>query len=188
VRLERRAFLKQMADLVTTHVKCLDESGVHLGMTRRYGRSVPGERIPEATPDYSGTHYTMIAAVGLTGVSAPWIFEGAMDGLTFVAYVTTQLAPTLQPGDVVILDRLNVHFNAEAKAAVEARGARLVHLSPYSSDFNPIELVWAKVKAALRKAKARTFDALVDALAEVLRAVTEQEARACFAHCGYTVN
>ena len=183
----RRAFRKEMASLAAPHLKCIDESGLNLGMTRRYGRAAPDQRVREATPDYSGTPYTMIAALGLTGISAPWLFEGALNGPAFVTYVCAELAPTLQPGDIVILDHLSVHANAEARAAIEARGARVQFLSPYSSDFNPIEWVWAKVKAALRQAKARTFEALVEALAHALRSISEQDARAFFIHCGYTV-
>jgi transposase len=177
-----------MKDRSVQQFKFCDESGVHLGMTRLYGRAAPGQRVVEGTPDYSGAHYTMVSTLGWNSITAPWIFEGAMTGQAFVTYASLVLAPTLQPGDVVLIDNLSAHKAADAKLAIEERGATLIFLPPYSSDFNPIELCWSKVKAALRKARARSFEALVDALAEALHSVTEQDARGWFSHCGYTVH
>ena len=171
----------------TRQLKFIDESGAHLGMTRLYGRAVPGKRVVEGTPDYSGAHYTMVSTLGWAGIAAPWVFEGAMTRQAFVTYVSRVLAPTLRRGDVVLMDNLSAHKAAEAHGAIEDRGATLIFLPPYSSDFNPIELCWSKVKAALRKARARTFDVLVDALARALRSITEQDAQGWFAHCGYAV-
>ena len=171
-----------------SHVQFLDESGLHLGLTRLYGRAAPGDRVTEGTPDYSGPHYTTIAAIGLRGVSAPWLFEGAMTTLAFETYVQAELAPTLHHGDIVVVDNLSAHKSAEAHRLIAMRGARLEFLPPYSSDFNPIELCWSKVKTALRAAKARTFDALLGALARALRAVSQADIQARFAHCGYTVS
>jgi transposase len=167
------------------HLKFIDEIGLHLGLTRLYGRAAPGERVCEGTPDYSGPHYTSLAALGVQGVSAPWIFEGAMTSLAFETYVQAELAPTLRRGDIVILDNLSAHKSAEARRLIEARGAQLLFLPPYSPDFNPIELCWSKVKAALRAAKARTFKALLKALRQALQSVSRADIRAWFAHCGY---
>jgi transposase len=153
-----------------------------------YGRAKPGERVTEGTPDYSGPHYTTIAAIGLRGVSAPWLFEGAMTTLAFETYVQAELAPTLQRGDIVLADNLSAHKSAEAQRLIAARGARLEFLPPYSSDFNPIELCWSKVKTALRAAKARTFEDLLEALASALRSVSRTDIQAWFAHCGYAVS
>ena len=172
----------------TRQLKFCDESGAHLGMTRLYGRAAPGQRVVEGTPDYSGVHYTMVSTLGWDGIIAPWVFEGAMTGQACVTYASLVLAPTLHSGDIVLIDNLSAHKASEAKQAIEARGARLIFLPPYSSDFNPIELCWSKVKCALRKAKARTFEALVDALAAALHSVTAQEAQDWFSHCGYTVH
>jgi transposase len=177
----------ELSDLLS-HLKFIDEIGLHLGLTRLYGRAAPGERVTEGTPDYSGPHYTTIAAIGLRGVEAPWIFEGAMTTLAFETYVEAELAPTLRHGDIVLADNLSAHKSAEAQRRVIARGARLEFLPPYSSDFNPIELCWSKVKAALRAAKARTFEALLDALASALRSVSRADIQAWFAHCGYAVS
>jgi transposase len=177
----------ELSDLLR-HVKFIDEIGLNLGLTRLYGRAEPGERVTEGTPDYSGPHYTTIAALGLHGVAAPWIFEGAMTTQAFETYVEAQLAPTLRRGDIVLADNLSAHKSAEALRVIDARGARLEFLPPYSSDFNPIELCWSKVKAALRAAKARTFEALLDALASALRSVSRADIRAWFAHCGYALS
>ena len=169
-------------------LKFLDEFGVHLGMTRLFGRAAPGQRVVEATPGNSGTHYTVVAALGMKGVSAPMIIEGAMNQHMFAAYVESELAPALKSGDIVVMDNLSAHKSGKARLFIEARGARLEFLPPYSPDLNPIEKCWSKVKNALRSAKARTFEALLDALCEALRAITPQDAIAWFAHCGYAVN
>ena len=167
------------------HLKFIDESGVHLGLTRLHGRAAPGERVVEATPGESGPHYTVVAALSLEGIEAPWVFEEAMTTIAFETYVETQLAPTLRRGDIVIADNLSSHKSAAARRAIEARGAQLVFLPPYSPDFSPIELAWAKVKQALRAAKARAWEALIDALSVALRAISSDDAWAWFAHCGY---
>ena len=142
-------------------------------------------RVTEGTPDYSGPHYTVVASLGLVGIKAPWVIQGAMNGAAFATYCQHVLGPSLQAGDILILDNLSAHKNAEARASLQARGVRIVNLPPYSADFNPIELCWSKVKQALRSAKARTFDALLDGLNTALRAVLPQDAQAWFAHCGY---
>jgi transposase len=171
----RRVFRQQIvpaAQVAAEHLKFIDESGVNLGLTRLFGRTTPGQRVVEATPGISGPHYTTVAAVVLGGVQAPWLLEGAMDTVSFETYVEQILAPTLEVGDWVLLDNLSVHKGSSVQAAIEARGARVVFLPPYSPDLNPIELCWAKVRTALRAAKARTWDALVDALATALRLVS----------------
>lgn len=156
-----------------------------MGLTRLFGRAAPGERVTEATPGYSGQHYTLVAAVGLTQVSATWVLEGGMTGDAFELYVEQVLAPTLRCGDVVLIDNLNVHKSETAQRLVAARGARLEFLPPYSPDLNPIELCWSKVKAILRKLKARTWDELIEALGMAFASITTADLRAWFAHCGY---
>ena len=163
----------------------LDEFGAHLGMTRTYGRAAPGKRVVEATPDYSGPHYTVVATISLAGVVAPWVFEGAMNGNIFATYAQHELAPSLQADDIVVIDNLSAHKSADAQACLEARGVQVVYLPPYSSDYNPIELCWSKVKQALRSAKARTFDALLEALRTALLSVSPEDVKAWFRHCGY---
>jgi transposase len=181
-------FRKQIVPTAQTlahHLKFIDESGVNLGLTRLFGRATPGQRVVEATPGTSGPHYTVVAAVGLDGVQAPWLLEGTLNTVGFETYVEQILAPTLQAGDWVVLDNLSVHKCSPVRSAIEASGAQVIFLPPYSPDLNPIELCWAKVKTALRAAKARTWDALVDALASALRAVSPDDIQAWFSHCGY---
>jgi transposase len=186
----RRSFRQNIQEplrAIAARLKFIDESGAHLGLTRLFGRAAPGTRVHEATPGYSGKHYTLVAAVGLSEVSATWVLEGAMSREAFEVYVAAVLAPTLQPGDVVLIDNLNVHQSEVAQAQIEARGARLQFLPPYSSDLNPIEQCWAKVKGELRKRKARSFEALVDALNAAFASITPDDLRAWFAHCGYLI-
>jgi transposase len=191
VRRLRNAFAELVSEtLAPRHkdLRFLDESGAHLGLTRLFGRATPGERVVEGTPDTSGPHATMIASLGWDGVQAPWMLEGAMTGAAFATYVEHILAPTLRPGEIVLMDNLSAHKGVIVPALIEARGARLEYLPPYSPDWNPMEECWSKVKTALRTAKARTFDELLDALGDALRAVSPDDAAAWFAHCGYTVN
>jgi transposase len=183
-------FRKQIvpaAQAIAEHLKFIDESGVNLGLTRLCGRAAPGQRVVEATPGTSGPHYTVVAAVGLRGVQAPWLLEGAMNTVSFETYVEQILTPTCKVGDWVLLDNLSVHKGSPVRSAIEARGARVIFLPPYSPDLNPIELCWAKVKTALRAAKARNGDDLVDALATALRSVSPDDVQAWFIHCGYAL-
>lgn len=179
-----------MEDLgkLVKRLKFLDESGAHLGLTRLYGRAVPGQRVVEATPGYSGPHYTLIATLGWQEVTAPWIFEGPINRLAFEAYVCSQLLPTLRRGDILVMDNLSAHTGETIRHLIEAQGVRLEFLPPYSPDFNPIELCWSKVKTALRAAKARTLDALVEAVAEALHSISFTDIQNWFAHCGYTLS
>jgi transposase len=180
-------FVDTLGNLVK-RLKCLDESGVNLGLTRLCARAAPGQRVVEATPGYSGPHYTVVATLGWKEVSAPWIFAGAMNGVAFEAYVRTQLLPTLRRGDIVLLDNLSAHTGQTIRQLIEAQGARVQFWPPYSSDFNPIELCWSKVKAALRRAKARTFDALLETLAQALHSISLTDIQNSFAHCGYALS
>jgi transposase len=179
-------FVETLGRLVK-RLKFIDESGAHLGLTRLCGRAAPGQRIVEATPGYSGPHYTLVATLGWKEVTAPWIFEGAMNRIAFEAYVRSQLLPTLRRGDIVVLDNLSAHTGETLRQLIEARGARVQFLPPYSSDFNPIELCWSKIKTALRAAKARTFDALLEALTKALRSISLTDIQEWFAHCGYAL-
>jgi transposase len=180
-------FVESLGTLVK-RLKFIDESGAHVGLTRLCARAAPGQRIVEATPGYSGPHYTLVATLGWKEVTAPWILEGAMDRVAFEAYVRSQLLPTLRRGDIVVLDNLSAHTGEAIRQLIEAQGARVQFLPPYSSDFNPIELCWSKIKTALRAAKARTFDALIEALAKALRSISLTDIQAWFAHCGYALS
>lgn len=129
----------------------------------------------------------MLLALGATGVRAPAVFDGPIDNPTFLAYVEQVLVPTLQPGDVVVLDNLVVHKQPAVQHAIERAGAHLRFLPPYSPDFNPIELAFAKLKAFLRAARPRNFDQVVDLVATALGLFTPQECANFVRHCGYRV-
>jgi transposase len=169
-------------------LKFIDEAGATLAMTRLYGRARPGERVVDSVPQNYGLSQTMLACLSLGGVSAPWVIEGAVDGEVFLTWVREVLGPTLQPGDVVVMDNLAAHKVVGVEQSITARGARLIYLSPYSPDFNPIERCWSKIKTYLRKAKARTIETLIGAIKQALATISESDALAWFAHCGYTVH
>ena len=156
-------------------------------MTRRYGRAVPGARVLEALPSDYGSNYTLIAAISLQGLQAPWVLEGALNGASFQVYLDQVLGPTLEAGDILLMDNLSSHKVAGVAALVEKRGARVEYLSPYSPDYNPIEKCWSKIKTYLRRAKARTYDALMQAIQEALQTITESDICAWFEYCGYSL-
>ncbi|MFN2456387.1 MAG: IS630 family transposase [Pyrinomonadaceae bacterium] len=184
----RAEWRERAVNLLVTRLKFLDESGSNLALTRLFGRAAPGQRVAEGVPQNYGENVTMLAAIGMGGVSAPMTVNGAVDGEVFLAYVREMLVPTLREGDIVVMDNLSAHRVAGVAEAIEAKGARVEYLPPYSPDFNPIEQCWSKIKTALRAAKARTREALEAALKEALLTITEADVRAWFAHCGYPVH
>jgi transposase len=163
----------------------IDESGAKTNMARRYGRGPRGARVVDAAPAGHWATTTMVCAIAADGPRAPFVLEGALDADAFAVYCERVLAPALRPGDVVVLDNLGPHKDARARAAIEAAGAAVLFLPPYSPDLNPIENMWSKVKALLRKAAARTFEALLAAIKDALAAVTSADCRGFFRHCGY---
>lgn len=165
----------------------LDESGVTTQMTRSHGRAPRGERIAEATPHRRWEVVTTLGALSLRGLQAAMTVAAPTDGDIFLAYVGQVLAPSLRPGDVVVLDNLGAHKVSGIAAAVEAAGARLLYLPPYSPDLNPIEQAWSKFKQNLRSAKARSADALDQAIHDALAAITADNATGWFRHCGYAL-
>jgi transposase len=154
-------------------------------MARLRGRAPRGERCRAAVPHGHWKTTTFTAGLRLDGLVAPWLLDGPMDGGAFLVYVRRVLAPTLAPGDIVVMDNLPAHKVAGVRQAIEAQGALLLYLPPYSPDFNPIELAFAKLKALLRKAAARTIDDLWTAVADCLNAFTAAECINYFAHAGY---
>ena len=163
----------------------LDESGVNTAMFRRYGRCRRGERLVDAVPAGHRQSDTLLAAVRLDGVVALMVLDGSVTGESFVEYVRPSLVPELRPGDIVVMDNLPAHKGAAVEAEIDRAGCRLAYLPPYSPDWNPIEPMWSKVKSAVRRAAARTFDALVDAVGDALRSVTIEDCEGYFEHCGY---
>jgi len=165
----------------------VDESGATTEMTRRYGRAPCGERAREATPAGHWRTLTLLGAMTTEGLLATMTIESPTDGDVFVAYLDQVLCPRLQPGHIVVMDNLAAHKVAGVRERIEAAGAQLLYLPPYSPDFNPIEKCWGKVKQSLRSAKARTLEALEAAVGEALTTITPQNASAWFRHCEYGI-
>ena len=163
----------------------LDESGAVTSLTRTHGRCESGGRCVGLTPQGHWKVLTAVAAVRLTGLAAPFTVDCPMDGEVFDIYVQRVLIPTLKAGDVVVMDNLSAHKRPGVRRAIEATGARLLYLPPYSPDYNPIEMIWSKVKRLLRSIAARTVDALHDAFGKAFAAVTPGDILGCFRHCGY---
>jgi transposase len=166
----------------------IDESGVNLAMTRRYGRAPRGERVMDAAPENYGDNVTIIGALSHRGLGAVMTIGGAADGAVLRAYVDQVLVPTLWPGDVVVMDNLNTHKMVGIREAIEAAGAELVYLPPYSPDLSPIERCWSKLKTLLRTAKARERETLDEAVAAAIDQVRAGDAAGWFKHCGYATN
>lgn len=166
----------------------LDESGVTTQMTRTWGRALKGERIGEATPQGHWKVLTTLGAMSVRGIEAAMTIEAATDGEIFDAFVEQVLCPRLKPGDVVVLDNLSAHKVTSIREKIQAHGAELLYLPPYSPDLNPIEKAWSKFKQYLRSAKARTSEALDQAITQALGTITPANAQAWFSHCGYSIN
>ena len=163
----------------------LDETGASTNMVRRHGWAPRGERLVDAAPRGHRKATTFVAGLRRGGLVAPFVLDGPMTGAAFRAYVERMLAPALAPGDVVVMDNLGAHKVAGIRKAIEAAGASLLYLPPYSPDLNPIEQLFAKLKTMLRSAAARTKDALWATFGAALDAFPETECRNYLAHCGY---
>jgi transposase len=166
----------------------IDECGVNLAMTRAYGRSASGVRLEESVPCNKGKNVTVVAAGRLSGVEASMSFERSQTIALFELFVEVILLPTLNPGDVVVCDNLRAHVQSDAEHLIESVGAELVFLPAYSPDFNPIVQCWSKIKASVRKAKARTSTALDAALTSAFKTVSCSYLRGWFQHCGYSLS
>jgi len=155
-------------------------------MTRPRGRSRRGERLAAKVPHGHWRTTTLIAALGCDGIRCSTVVDGAVNADVFTAFVERVLVPALRPGDTVVLDNLSSHKGPRVRALIEAAGAELLYLPPYSPDLNPIEMVFAKIKAALRSLACRTRERLWSSMQGVLDQVTASDATNCFRHCGYT--
>ena len=156
-------------------------------MTRLYGRAPRGQRAVESVPRNYGAQTSIISTVSLSGADATMTVQGAVDTLTFNAYVEQVLRPTIHCGDVLVLDNLSAHRASRIEEVAGECGAQVLWLAPYSPDFSPIELMWSKIKTAVRAAKARTNQELNDALVAALQLVTQADCLGWFSHCGYQV-
>lgn len=163
----------------------VDETGVHISLAPLYGYSPKGERVRLKIPRNPDTNTTLLAAMTLDGMGETLAVEGSTDREVFDAYVEHALAPTLEVGQVVVVDNLSAHKPARVREIIEERGCELIYLPSYSPDYNPVEEAFAKIKDILRRAGARTKYALVGVLSEVLSAISAQDARGYFEHTGY---
>ena len=181
----RQAWFDGQTDLQPERLIFVDESGLSTKMARLRGWAPKGERCRAAIPHGHWKTTTFVAGLTLSGFCAPMLLDGPMDGDAFVTWCERMLAPALRPGDIVVMDNLPAHKVAGAQEAIEAAGASLLFLPPYSPDFNPIEMAFSKLKAHMRKAAARTVEALDAAVAAALNTFRPHECENFFAHAGY---
>jgi transposase len=156
-------------------------------MVRHYGRSPCGERLVASVPHGHWKTLTLVAALRIDSLTAPYTIDGALDGPSFLAYVEQVLVPTLRKGDIVFMDNLRTHKIAGIREAIEAVGVELRYLPAYSPDLNPIELAFSKLKAALRKGAARTVDALLKLIGKLVKSFAPEECANYFRHAGYAI-
>jgi len=181
----RRRFLEFAKDLDPRRLVFIDEAGSNIAMTREYARAPRGERAHGSVPRNRGEVTTMLGALDIKGVRAMMTVEGATDSEVFEAFLERVLLRKLKPGDIVVLDNVGAHRTAEVRRLIEATGARVLYLPPYSPDLNPIEPCWAKMKTLLKEFGARTRDALDEAIRRAMDLIDDSDAAAWFGHCGY---
>ncbi len=184
----RAQWTAETADWAAEHVVFLDETSTQTVMTRRRGRAPRGERVMGRVPRNHGPNVTCLAALTYTGIRAPLVFPGALDGPIFVQWLRDRLLPTLASGTTIVLDNLSVHRTAAARAAIETAGCQLRFLPAYSPDLNPIELAFAKLKTHLRAVASREYETLVTAIGEGFDRITTTDAEAWYQHCGYSIS
>jgi len=187
VKIKRHEWQHIMKSFSLENLVFIDESGVQKNMTRLYGRIIGGERLREATPGGHWDTTTIMSSIRLDGTITAMTLPGATDTSAFYAYVAEILCPTLGKNDIVIMDNLSSHKGNEIRRAIESTGANLVFLPPYSPDYNPIEMMWSKIKTLLRKTKARTTAALDEAISTALATVTMSDIHSWFESCGYVL-
>jgi transposase len=181
----RWAWFEAQPDLDPDRLVFIDETWASTNMARTHGRAPRGERLRAAIPHGHWSTTTFVAGLRNTGMVAPMVLDGPINGSLFQDYVEQVLVPELHPGDIVVMDNLGSHKGAGVRAAIEAAGANLLYLPPYSPDFNPIELAFAKLKAALRTAAERSLDGLWAAIGRIIDTFTPAECTNYFAATGY---
>jgi transposase len=182
---ERAAWRENANQLPTESLVFIDECGSNIALTPMYARAPKGERARGKVPRNRGKNTTLIAALSLEGMGAALILEGSANTTAFELYVEQVLAPSLRAGQIVVMDNLQAHKSARVKQAIEEKGCQLLFLPGYSPDLSPIEEAFSKLKTALRRAGARTREALEEAIAQALLTITAQDAQGWFQHCGY---
>lgn len=181
----RAAWREETSKLEPSRLVFVDESSTNTAMTRRRARSRRGTRAVGKVPRNYGKPTSLVAALSLEGLGAAMTLEGAFNTPAFVVYVERLLAPSLKPGQIVVLDNLSVHKARRVRELIEARNCEVLFLPAYSPDFSPIELCFSKVKEALRKAAVRTQEALEEAISKAIDLVTSEDAQGWFHHCGF---
>jgi transposase len=184
---KRSAFRERLKGVDPKRLLFVDESSTNVALTPRYGRAPKGERARGRAPRNWGKNVTLISSIGSEGMGPSMSIEGPSDTDSFGIYVREILAPNLMAGQIVVMDNLSVHKGKWVRELIERRGCQLWFLPPYSPDFNPIEEAFSKVKALLRRAQARVLEALFEATEEALSAISAQDARGYFEHCGYAI-
>ena len=181
----REAWRAGQCDLDPSRMVFVDETGASTKMARLHGRASRGKRCVSAVPHGHWKTTTFVGGLRLSGMTAPMVIDGPMNGPAFLAWVEQELSPTLSPGDIVVMDNLPAHKPAAVRAAIERCGAELRYLPPYSPDLNPIEMAYSKLKALLKKAAARTIEALWAAIADAIGQITRQDCLGFFKAAGY---
>jgi transposase len=183
----RTAWRAAAAQLDPQQLVLVDESGTNISLTRLYGWAPQEQRATGSVPRTHGKNTTLVAALAPDGLHEPWLIEGAIETDSVVCSIAEQLAPTLRPGQIVVLDNVSVHKAERVRQASEARHCQLLFLPPYSPDFTPIEQAFSKIKAILRGLGARSKEALQEAVRLAIEAITRHDAAAWFAHAGYAL-
>jgi transposase len=187
VRLLRAAFLVLQRGLASKNLVFLDEFGANLAMAPRYGRSPAGRRVYVKRPASRGKNKTFAGALTAEGPVAVKALPGSATVQNFTNWVREDLCPVLRPGQVVVMDNLRSHHREEVAALINARGASVLFIPPYSPEFNSIEECWSKIKSFLRKARARTEEALIEAVRMALETISSKDAIGWFHHAGYAL-
>jgi transposase len=186
VGIKRQAWKSEQPGIDIDSLIFLDESSIDTGMTRLYGRGASNERVTDYTPDTRFERTTVLSSIRANGDMVPLIFEGSLNGELFREYIAQCLAPTLKTGDIVVMDNLSSHKVEGVVEPIIAAGATVRYLPPYSPDLNPIEMMWSKIKAYLRKVKARTKELLEVAIADALKLISVSDILGWFAKDGYS--
>lgn len=181
----RYEFWQKIRDIKAEDLIFIDEAGVNLAMVRLYARSLRGLIARGTRPHKRGKNVSMIGAISVQKILASVNLLGGIDGLTFEAFISQKLVPKLWKGACVVMDNYSIHKGKEVEKLIEAVGARVIYLSPYSPEFSPIENFWSKVKSILRSLGARTYQALEQAIAAAFSEVSEQDIHNWFIHCCY---
>ncbi|WP_156311982.1 IS630 family transposase [Methylobacterium platani] len=185
VKAAREAWFEDQPELDPARLVFLDETWTSTNMARLRGRSPRGERLRSSVPHGHWKTTTLVAGLRLSGIAAPFVLDGPINRNAFQTYVERVLAPELRPGDIVVMDNLGSHKGPAVRAAIEAAGARLLFLPPYSPDFNPIEMAFSQLKALLRKAARRTVEGLWSTIGRLVDDVTPDQCANFFAAAGY---